>query len=148
MTLPKISKLYRVRFFDNDQELDQLVNPPHRDPPHQIIWKATQSGPHTLKVRVEDTFGRPFRSQEHVVSVSTAPPKPVERTIAIERKPDGTVKLRFATVLNEHFRVESSPDCLQWNSTGDELTGTGVEVTIEDTPKDLNQRFYRVQFRP
>jgi hypothetical protein len=148
VNLPKISKLYRVRFFDNDQELDQLVNPPHRDPPHEIAWKPTQSGPHKLKVRVEDTFGRPFRSQEHLVTVSPAPPKPVERAIAIERKPEGLVKLRFATVLNEHFHVESSPDCLQWTPAGEELTGTGVEVTIEDEPKDLNQRFYRVLFRP
>ncbi len=144
--LPTISKLYRVRFFDNDQELDQLVNPPHRDPPYEIVWKPTKSGAHTLKVRVEDTFGRPFRSQEHMVSVSEAP-KPVERNIVIERKPDGIVTLRFATVLNERFRVESSQDCVAWKA-GDELIGTGVEVTVEDSPKDLNQRFYRVQFRP
>ena len=147
VNLPKISKLYRVRFFDNDQELDQLVNPPHRDPPHEIVWKPIKSGTHTLKVRVEDTFGRPFRSQEHVVAVSAAP-GPAERTIAIGRAPDGIVKLRFATVLNEHFLVESSQDCLEWSPIGKELIGTGVEVTIEDTPKDLNQRFYRVQFKP
>jgi hypothetical protein len=147
VNLPKISKLYRVRFLDNDQEVGHLINPPHRDPPHQIVWKPTKSGPHTLKVRVEDTFGRPFRSQEHVVTVSSAP-QPVERSIAIERKPDGIVKLRFVTVLNEHFRLESSPDCLQWKPAGEELTGTGVEVTIEDAPKDLDQRYYRVQFRP
>jgi hypothetical protein len=145
--LPTISKLYRIRFFDNDQELDQLISPPHRDPPYEITWKATNSGPHRLKVRAEDTFGRPFRSQEHLVIVSPTP-KSVERTIAIERNLDGIVTLRFDTFANEHIRVESSEDCVQWNPAAGEIIGTGAEISVEDAPKDHNQRFYRVRFTP
>ena len=74
LNLPTISTLYRVRFLDNDQEIDSLFNPPHRSPPYEILWTATNSGPHVLRVRVDDTFGRPFRSEQHLVTVSPAPP--------------------------------------------------------------------------
>ncbi len=153
LNLPKISQVWRVRFFDGNNEIDELVNPPHSAPPFEIFWQSTNAGPHTLKVIVEDGFRRPFRTDTRVVTV--APPLPaIDRVAKIERKADGGMTLRFETAPDQRIRVEYSEDLSQWKAAPVEAVGNGLEISYDDegppktsrSPKESPQRYYRIRF--
>ena len=147
--LPAISTIYRVRFFDGNQELEQIFRPPY-----EAKWHATNSGPHSIRVIVEETFGRQFRAEPHLVTVLEAPPQPIERRVAVQNGNDGAVTLTFGSESGEQIQVEYSDDLLAWKNAGTSVTGSGAEVTFTDDgppqtdkhPKETVHRYYRVRF--
>jgi hypothetical protein len=149
--LPSISTIWRVRFFDGNQEIDQVTRPPY-----EVQWHATNSGPHTLRVVVEDTFGRPFRAEPHLITVSEPPPVPDERFASVQIDSNHAAILRFKSKQNEKIHVEYSDDLREWKRANDELDGTGDELSYVDDgppkterhPKESAQRYYRLIFAP
>ncbi len=153
--LPAISTLYRVRFFVDDSELPQIVNPPHANPPYEDIWSATDVGPHILRVRVEDTFGRVFRSEERSVTVLPPLSSSAPRPIMISRNGEGRITLRFSTQAGERIRIEYSDDLAHWTAANTDALGTGVDLEYTDdgppntepAPSEVKARFYRAVFQ-
>jgi hypothetical protein len=63
------------------------------------------------------------------------------------RLPDGRFQVTFSTSLNRSYRLEASPDLVNWQTVQDNIHGVNQDVTLIDTRflPDATSMYYRVK---
>ena len=134
-------QVVEVEFFVNGVRVLELDGPPF-----VMTWTNATPGTYSLRARAKDDSGWEVKSA--VVTVTLLLPPPVLDLAGSFFLADGTFQLRVQGVVGQDFRIEASPDLVQWAPFAtNRLDGARVDVR-DGTAKGVPMRFYRVTAVP
>ncbi len=112
-----------------------------------FTWTPTQADPpatYPVTIRVTDD-GSPPASATTTVFITVVEPPPL-RFGTVTLNPNGTLTLSWPTQPQKTYRVSCKTNLneLTW-TTLYEQTATGTELSFQDNPSGVAQRFYRIE---
>jgi hypothetical protein len=108
-----------------------------------FTWTPTQAqtpSTNSIIVRVEDNGAPPLSSTRSFTAYVVPPPR------ATLNRNGNMLSISFPTLAGRHYRVDykDNLNAADWTVLQDNMTGTGADLTINETIGANPQRFYRI----